>query len=234
MARLDHWREVLLHLPRATRARTRTSVPPTLDEADAALVVVRVRRAAGPVSRRPRRSRAGEGVSAMSGRRSASRLPWSNGLLPATGGSGCLGGAERPVPVEADVAEDGRCRSVTFQGPPAPSPCATRSWTSDGARALAWPRTRSASRLRRHVVRHRRRGRPGAGARAGGGRPSARPAARKRLTTGLPVEHPTFDYPGPDICLPRAAALRGADARNAVVMSNGYSGMLDRSPRLRP
>ena len=46
-----------------------------------------------------------------------------------------------------------------------------------------------------------------------------------------PVQHPTFDYPGPDILAFRGPPLsRDADARNAVVMSNGYSGMLDRSP----
>ena len=42
-----------------------------------------------------------------------------------------------PVPVEADVAEDGRCRSITFQGPP--SFVAVRDALvdlGDGARAL--------------------------------------------------------------------------------------------------
>ena len=57
MARLDRWREVLLHEPRGYPcANADFLVPPTLDEADAAFVVVRVRRAVGPVSRRPRRS----------------------------------------------------------------------------------------------------------------------------------------------------------------------------------
>ena len=57
MARLDHWREVLLHEPRGYPcANADFLVPPTLDEADAAFVVVRVRRAVGPVRRRPRRS----------------------------------------------------------------------------------------------------------------------------------------------------------------------------------
>ena len=57
MARLDRWREVLLHEPRGYPcANADFLVPPTLDEADAAFVVVRVRRAVGPVRRRPRRS----------------------------------------------------------------------------------------------------------------------------------------------------------------------------------
>lgn len=43
--------------------------------------------------------------------------------------------------------------------------------------------------------------------------------------------HPRLHYPGPDILAFRGPPLsQGADARNAVVMSNGYSGMLDRSP----
>ena len=45
-----------------------------------------------------------------------------------------------------------------------------------------------------------------------------------------PVQHPTFDYPGPDIMAFRGPWRRGAVATNTVVMSNGYSGMLDRSP----
>ncbi|KAK7230712.1 trans-L-3-hydroxyproline dehydratase [Aureococcus anophagefferens] len=46
-----------------------------------------------------------------------------------------------------------------------------------------------------------------------------------------PVDHPDFDYPGPDILAFRGpSATPGVDAKNTVVMSNGYSGMLDRSP----
>ena len=44
------------------------------------------------------------------------------------------------------------------------------------------------------------------------------------------VQHPTFDYTGPDIMAFRGPWRRGAVATNTVVMSNGYSGMLDRSP----
>ena len=73
-------------------------------------------------------------------------------------------------------------------------------------------------------------------------------AAREQL----PVEHPAFDYPGPDILVFRDALHVDADegrgeggtgrtlrARNAVVMSNGaldwerpstWTGMIDRSP----
>mgnify|MGYP002056562211 CR=1 FL=1 len=52
----DAWRRLLLHEPRGYPcANADFLVPPTLDEADAAFVVVRVRRAAVPVSR-PRRS----------------------------------------------------------------------------------------------------------------------------------------------------------------------------------
>ena len=59
-----------------------------------------------------------------------------------------------------------------------------------------------------------------------------------------PVNHPEFDYPGPDILVFRGPGTRlpgggGLRARNAVVMSNGeldwdrpetWTGMLDRSP----
>ena len=54
-----------------------------------------------------------------------------------------------------------------------------------------------------------------------------------------PVNHPQFDYPGPDILCFREPAAAGRPARNAVVMSNGvldwerpetWTGMLDRSP----
>lgn len=54
------------------------------------------------------------------------------------------------------------------------------------------------------------------------------------------VNHPEFDYPGPDIMVFRGPAVSpGASARNAVVMSNGaldwqrpetWTGMIDRSP----
>lgn len=57
-----------------------------------------------------------------------------------------------------------------------------------------------------------------------------------------PVNHPEFEYPGPDILVFREPAKRGEGvvrAKNAVVMSNGtldwerpetWTGMLDRSP----
>lgn len=56
-----------------------------------------------------------------------------------------------------------------------------------------------------------------------------------------PVNHPEFDYPGPDILVFRGPAdpEGGAHARNTVVMSNGvldwqrpstWTGMIDRSP----
>merc|ERR550514_1761314 len=56
-----------------------------------------------------------------------------------------------------------------------------------------------------------------------------------------PVNHPEFDYPGPDILAFRGPADpgSGASARNAVVMSNGeldwdrpdtWTAMIDRSP----
>eukprot|EP00494_Astrolonche_serrata_P006760 UN06785 len=57
----------------------------------------------------------------------------------------------------------------------------------------------------------------------------------------FPVNHPEFHYPGVDIMAFRAPADKNtdADAKNAVVMSNGklvwskketYTGMIDRSP----
>ena len=60
------------------------------------------------------------------------------GLLPADRRARfVLEAPSGPVPVEADVAEDGRCRSITFQGPP--SFVAVRDALvdlGDGARAL--------------------------------------------------------------------------------------------------
>ena len=141
-----------------------------------------------------------------------------------------------PVPVEADVAEDGRCRSITFQGPP--SFVAVRDALvdlGDGARALGlaadkvrvdiayggmWYVIVDGADLGLALV-------PEEGARIR----AAGELVKKACQRDYPVEHPTFDYPGPDILAFRGPPLsRGADARNAVVMSNGYSGMLDRSP----
>ena len=151
MARLDHWREGLLHEPRGYPcANADFLVPPTLDEADAAFVVVRVRRAIGPVSRRPRRSSPSRRRCIRSCRattRSASRLPWSNAACcRRTGGSGsswrrraglCPWRRTWPKTAAAAVSRS--------RGRRPSSPCATRSWTSEtGQGRWAWPRTRSA------------------------------------------------------------------------------------------
>ncbi|KAH8090189.1 trans-L-3-hydroxyproline dehydratase [Aureococcus anophagefferens] len=113
-----------------------------------------------------------------------------------------------PIPIAADVAADGRCERVTFGG--TPSFVGKRDAVARLAAAGAAPRSgdRGARRrrLRRHVVKA---------------------ACRDQH----PVDHPDFDYPGPDILAFRGpSATPGVDAKNTVVMSNGYSGMLDRSP----
>lgn len=54
---------------------------------------------------------------------------------------------------------------------------------------------------------------------------------KKAARAQCPVEHPDFEYPGPDILAFRAPSPDPrARSRNAVVMSNGFSGMIDRSP----
>lgn len=54
-----------------------------------------------------------------------------------------------------------------------------------------------------------------------------------------PVNHPEYDYPGPDIIVFTAPGGGGCDGRNVLVMSNGklrwdapetWTGMIDRSP----
>jgi len=224
MARLDHWREVLLHEPRGYPcANADFLVPPTLDEADAAFVIAEQAKV----------------YPLMSGHNTicvATALV-ECGLLPEDRRERfVLEAPSGPVPVEADVAEDGRCRSITFQGPP--SFVAVRDALvdlGDGARALGlaadkvrvdiayggmWYVIADAADLGLALV-------PEEGARIR----AAGELVKKASQRDYPVEHPRFDYPGPDILAFRGPPLsRGADARNAVVMSNGYSGMLDRSP----
>ncbi|KAH8044219.1 trans-L-3-hydroxyproline dehydratase [Aureococcus anophagefferens] len=112
-----------------------------------------------------------------------------------------------PIPIAADVAADGRCERVTFGGTPSFVGKRTRSHDSaPPRRGAAGDRGARRRRLRRHVVKA---------------------ACRDQH----PVDHPDFDYPGPDILAFRGpSATPGVDAKNTVVMSNGYSGMLDRSP----
>lgn len=173
-----------------------------------------------------------------------------------------------PVPIEADVGPDGRCRGVTFQGPPSfvavrdavvpldPAACRALGFTKtevrvDIAFGGMWYVVVDAPDLDLNLV-------PAEGARirAAGelikkacqrALPVERPPAWKRARPApprhraestsearrdrcVPPRHPRFDYPGPDILAFRGPPMGDADARNAVVMSNGYAGMLDRSP----
>jgi proline racemase len=173
-----------------------------------------------------------------------------------------------PVPIEADVDRDGRCRGVTFQGPPSfvavrdavvpldPAACRALGLTKtevrvDVAFGGMWYVVVDAPDLDLDLV-------PAEGARIR----AAGELIKKACQRALPVEcfpawkcvgpapprhraespseahrdpcvpprHPRFDYRGPDILAFRGPPAGDADARNAVVMSNGYAGMLDRSP----
>ena len=96
------------------------------------------------------------------------------------------------------------------------------------SRARAFRKTRPRS-LRETVARPRisRNERPREGGRSHPRAAQVKAACRDQH----PVDHPDFDYPGPDILAFRGpSATPGVDAKNTVVMSNGYSGMLDRSP----
>jgi len=224
MARLDRWREVLLHEPRGYPcANADFLVPPTLDEADAAFVVVREAKV----------------YPLMSGHNTicvATALV-ECGLLPADRRERfVLEAPSGPVPIRTELAADGRCASVTFDGPPSfvavrdevvqldPDACraiglAAAEVRIDVAYGGMWYAIADAADLGLAID-----ARDGARLRAAGELVKA--AARAQC----PVQHPTFDYPGPDIMAFRGPWRRGAVATNTVVMSNGYSGMLDRSP----
>ena len=106
MERMDRWREVLLHEPRGYPCSNADYlVEPTLAGADAGFVIAEQAKI----------------YPLMSGHNTicvATALV-ECGLLPADRRERfVLEAPSGPVPVEADVAEDGRCRSITFQGPP--------------------------------------------------------------------------------------------------------------------
>ena len=106
MARLDHWREVLLHEPRGYPcANADFLVPPTLDAADAAFVIAEQAKV----------------YPLMSGHNTicvATALV-ECGLLPADRRERfVLEAPSGPVPIRTELAADGRCASVTFDGPP--------------------------------------------------------------------------------------------------------------------
>ena len=121
----DAWRRLLLHEPRGYPcSNVDFLLAPTVAEADYGFVIAE-QDAIYPL---------------MSGHNTicvATALV-ECGLLPADRRARfVLEAPSGPVPVEADVAEDGRCRSITFQGPP--SFVAVRDALvdlGDGARAL--------------------------------------------------------------------------------------------------
>ena len=121
----DAWRRLLLHEPRGYPcSNVDFLLAPTVAEADYGFVIAE-QDAIYPL---------------MSGHNTicvATALV-ECGLLPADRRERfVLEAPSGPVPVEADVAEDGRCRSITFQGPP--SFVAVRDALvdlGDGARAL--------------------------------------------------------------------------------------------------
>ncbi|CAH0373789.1 unnamed protein product [Pelagomonas calceolata] len=200
MARLDRWREVLLHEPRGYPC------------ANADFLVIAEQAKVYPL---------------MSGHNTicvATALV-ECGLLPADRRERfVLEAPSGPVPIRTELAADGRCASVTFDGPP--SFVAVRDEVvqldPDACRAIGLAAAEvcpQAADLGLAID-----ARDGARLRAAGELVKA--AARAQC----PVQHPTFDYPGPDIMAFRGPWRRGAVATNTVVMSNGYSGMLDRSP----
>ena len=121
----DAWRRLLLHEPRGYPcSNVDFLLAPTVAEADYGFVIAE-QDAIYPL---------------MSGHNTicVATCLVECGLLPADRRERfVLEAPSGPVPVEADVAEDGRCRSITFQGPP--SFVAVRDALvdlGDGARAL--------------------------------------------------------------------------------------------------
>ena len=105
MANLDHWREVLLHEPRGFPcANADYLVEPTLPGADAGFVIAEQAKI----------------YPLMSGHNTicVATVLVECGLLPEDRRkSFVLEAPSGAVPVTADVADDGKCRSVTFDGP---------------------------------------------------------------------------------------------------------------------
>ena len=141
------------------------------------------------------------------------------------------------IPISADVAADGKCERVTFGGTPsfvghrdavvrldaadaAAVGVTAREVRVDVAYGGMWYVIVDAEDLGLTLA-------PSEGARLR----AVGELVKKATQAQWPVQHPDFDYPGPDILAFRGpSATPGVDAKNTVVMSNGYSGMLDRSP----
>ena len=225
MAALDHWREVLLHEPRGFPcANADFLVSPTLPDADAGFVIAEQAKI----------------YPLMSGHNTicvATALVECGGLPADRRDTFLLDSPGGPVAVDAKIAPDGKCESITFAGVPSfvgvrdaivqLDPAAAKALDLkktevrvDVAYGGMWYAIVDASDLGLDLV-------PSEGARLRAAGELVKKAARAQC----PVDHPDVDYPGPDILAFRAPSpTAGVAARNAVVMSNGFSGMIDRSP----
>ena len=225
MERMDRWREVLLHEPRGYPcSNVDYLVEPTLAGADAGFVIAEQAKI----------------YPLMSGHNTicvATALVECGALPEDRRASFLLEAPGGPIPIAADVAADGRCERVTFGGTPSfvGKRDAVVRLDAAACAALALPATEvrvdvSYGGMWYVIVDAADLGltlEPAEGARLRAVGELVKAACRDQH----PVDHPDFDYPGPDILAFRGpSATPGVDAKNTVVMSNGYSGMLDRSP----
>ena len=225
MERMDRWREVLLHEPRGYPCSNADYlVEPTLAGADAGFVIAEQAKI----------------YPLMSGHNTicvATALVECGALPEDRRASFLLEAPGGPIPIAADVAADGRCERVTFGGTPSfvGKRDAVVRLDAAACAALALPATEvrvdvSYGGMWYVIVDAADLGltlEPAEGARLRAVGELVKAACRDQH----PVDHPDFDYPGPDILAFRGpSATPGVDAKNTVVMSNGYSGMLDRSP----
>ena len=225
MERMDRWREVLLHEPRGYPcSNVDYLVEPTLAGADAGFVIAEQAKI----------------YPLMSGHNTicvATALVECGALPEDRRASFLLEAPGGPIPIAADVAADGRCERVTFGGTPSfvGKRDAVVRLDAAACAALALPATEvrvdvAYGGMWYVIVDAADLGltlEPAEGARLRAVGELVKAACRDQH----PVDHPDFDYPGPDILAFRGpSATPGVDAKNTVVMSNGYSGMLDRSP----